>query len=296
MANTSIFAAFERMWHHVTLAINDARSSLQTQINNLSAVGKAIANRGEIFNDYENNYAVGLHSHAEGNNNEAYGDYSHVEGIGNEASGEAQHVSGKYCDPDNTKAVIIGNGKSIFVHQNAYTLDWDGNGWFAGTITVGDNNTPVLLQGETGGWGTKALQIPAVNSVDEIEASGLYELSSPIGGMMITSGAGGGCLQVENTDLWGRFYTFKSDLGYILYNRKQNNGTLGEWEWLNPPLRPNIEYRTTERYNGQAVYKKMDDNGIILWRSADETEWRNPQQEMINAVLAALPTWEGGSY
>lgn len=27
-----------------------------------------------------------------------------------------------------------------------------------------------------------------------------------------------------------------------------------EWEWVNPPLAPNVTYRTTERYNGKPVY------------------------------------------
>lgn len=148
MANTSIFAAFERMWHHVTLAVNDARSSLQTQINNLSTVGEAIEDGGEIFNDYENNSAGGLHSHAEGSNNLAFGDYSHVEGIGNDAMGEAQHVSGKYCYPDDTKAVIVGNGKNRLVRSNAYTLDLDGNGWFAGQVTCGMDNQVLMTQND----------------------------------------------------------------------------------------------------------------------------------------------------
>ena len=31
----------------------------------------------------------------------------------------------------------------------------------------------------------------------------------------------------------------------------------GEWEYLNPPMRLGVEYRTTERYNGKAVYRKV---------------------------------------
>lgn len=48
----------------------------------------------------------------------------------------------------------------------------------------------------------------------------------------------------------------------------------GPWEWLNPPMMLGVEYRTTERYLGEPVYKKLDANGIISWRPEDETEWR----------------------
>lgn len=32
---------------------------------------------------------------------------------------------------------IVGNGSSASKRSNAYTLDWDGNGWFAGTLKIG---------------------------------------------------------------------------------------------------------------------------------------------------------------
>ncbi len=35
----------------------------------------------------------------------------------------------------------------------------------------------------------------------------------------------------------------------------------GETEWINPPMIPGVEYRTTERYNGKPVYTKFIDYG-----------------------------------
>lgn len=35
-----------------------------------------------------------------------------------------------------------------------------------------------------------------------------------------------------------------------------------EWEFINPPLRPGTEYRTTERFNGKPVYVKAMDFGL----------------------------------
>lgn len=51
--------------------------------------------------------------------------------------------------------------------------------------------------------------------------------------------------------------------------------TDGAWlaEWVTPPLQKGVEYRTTERYQGAAVYKKVDSNGNILWRKYGESQW-----------------------
>lgn len=46
-----------------------------------------------------------------------------------------------------------------------------------------------------------------------------------------------------------------------------------EWEWVNPPMITGTEYRTTERYQNAAVYKKINANGDVLWRKDGETSW-----------------------
>lgn len=91
--------------------------------------------------------------HAEGNETQATGDYahaegaaaiasgtgSHAEGQGTYANGDYQHAQGKYNEKDiiNKYANIVGNGTSDSKRSNAHTLDWDGNAWFAGKISVG---------------------------------------------------------------------------------------------------------------------------------------------------------------
>ena len=92
---------------------------------------------------------VGMYSHAEGYSNVAVGVQSHVEGTGNTANGRSQHVIGEYCItdsliPNSNKGnyiMIVGNGSDTDHRSNAYTLDWDGNGTYAGTVTVGANPT-----------------------------------------------------------------------------------------------------------------------------------------------------------
>ena len=112
-----------------------------------------IANGGGSHAEGENTRANGLSSHAEGLSNTVNGAYSHAEGRDNTANGytshvegywtkassDYQHVQGKYNieDSNNTYADIVGNGIADNNRSNAYTLDWQGNGVYAGKVTVG---------------------------------------------------------------------------------------------------------------------------------------------------------------
>ena len=91
-----------------------------------------------------NTTASGAGSHAEGGGTTASGAMSHAEGGGTIASSENQHVQGKYNikDTENKYAHIVGNGEYNYnteeeVRSNAHTLDWSGNAWFAGKVSVG---------------------------------------------------------------------------------------------------------------------------------------------------------------
>lgn len=101
--------------------------------------------------------AIGSYSHAEGDHTQAIGQGSHSEGLGTKAYGRFQKVSGTYNieDNDNLYIHIVGNGKQedekdeeghiiSQYRSNAYTLDWNGNAWFAGDITVGENNEKLV--------------------------------------------------------------------------------------------------------------------------------------------------------
>lgn len=82
--------------------------------------------------------ASGESSHAEGTRTLASGNNSHAEGDNTIAHGYSQHVQGKYNieDTENKYAHIVGNG-GFDTPSNAHTLDWNGNGWFAGQLKVG---------------------------------------------------------------------------------------------------------------------------------------------------------------
>lgn len=83
-------------------------------------------------------YAQGSCSHAEGLATTAKGGYSHTEGRFTIAGSSNQHVEGvaNIEDTAGDYIHIAGNG-SFEKRSNAYTLDWDGNAWYAGKIYVG---------------------------------------------------------------------------------------------------------------------------------------------------------------
>ena len=94
--------------------------------------------------------AVGEYSHAEGYSTIANGFYSHTEGKGTITTSDCSHVQGKWNIEDTAKkyAHIVGNGSSSSKRSNAHTVDWNGNAWFAGNITVGKNNSIVLTNND----------------------------------------------------------------------------------------------------------------------------------------------------
>lgn len=61
--------------------------------------------------------------------------------------------------------------------------------------------------------------------------------------------------------------------GNPVLRRQKYGSEWQEWEWENPPLNVGVEYRTTDRYKGLAVYKMVDTAGNILWRAENETSW-----------------------
>lgn len=107
--------------------------------------------------------ASGIASHAEGTYTVASGDYSHAEGTNTIATGDIQHAGGKYNiqDLNNTYAEIIGIGTYDNARANGRTLDWNGNGWYAGKVTVG-NTTPT----ENGDLTSKAYVDTAINNIE----------------------------------------------------------------------------------------------------------------------------------
>lgn len=96
--------------------------------------------------------ATGVASHAEGSST-TNADYAHSEGYKTVARGRCQHVQGQMNveDTEGKYAHIIGNGdwdiNGCEQRSNAHTVDWEGNGWYAGTIEANG----IILKASTPG-------------------------------------------------------------------------------------------------------------------------------------------------
>ena len=109
---------------------------------NSTAMGDNVEASGDYSHaEGDTTKASEISSHAEGHYTEASGAYSHAEGNYTTASGENQHVQGKYNieDTEGKYAHIVGNGDEN-ARSNAHTLDWDGNAWFSGNVSIGADN------------------------------------------------------------------------------------------------------------------------------------------------------------
>lgn len=97
-----------------------------------------IASNNQSHAEGNRTNASGNNSHAEGDNTTASGSASHAEGQYTIASSTNQHVQGKYNieDTANKYAHIVGNGNKPNARSNAHTLDWAGNAWFAGNVSI----------------------------------------------------------------------------------------------------------------------------------------------------------------
>lgn len=93
--------------------------------------------------------ASGRSSHSEGFNTFAPGYYAHTQGNGTQAYNQSQTALGEYNikDPSNkpinnrgTYVEIVGNGTDSNNRSNARTLDWNGNEWLAGSLTLGQTS------------------------------------------------------------------------------------------------------------------------------------------------------------
>lgn len=70
--------------------------------------------------------------------------------------------------------------------------------------------------------------------------------------------------------------------------RKCSSGTWGEWEWENPPMSLGVEYRTTERYLGKAVYAKAINFGALPNNSSKNVAHASAVDQTIIALDGVL--------
>ena len=150
----------------------------------------------EIFNNYNDNKAVGDYSHAEGNINIALGKASHTEGYNNIAIGEYSHAEGAENLVNGTSSHVEGNQVTVngsYAHGEGHQTQ--ANGWGShseGYYSIADGN-----YSHAEGLGTKAATIAnhtqgTYNIPDEIDETKVFYSS--------TAGYGDGNVLTYNID------------------------------------------------------------------------------------------------
>lgn len=155
--------------------------------------------------------------------------------------------------------------------------------WRLGSINSTDYQTFVRTWTATSGWSTwvqfgtdrtsarggYSIDYSVEKDANNATQTGLYRIQAST-----TNGIG------ATGTLWAESYTnaftvqraVNSNKG-TFHRRVQINKKWGEWEWENPPLVADTEYRTTERMNNLAVYKKYS-NGVLMYRLDGSDTWQ----------------------
>lgn len=197
----------------------------------------------------------------------------------------------KYSDGRGEYAEIVGGGSNEKNRSNIYTLDWDGNGWFSGGVYVGEYNGRYKKLATVYEIPTTAAEVGAVPTTRTVNgralSSNISLTASDVGAAPAGFGLGGGSISISDANAVaanGWYYIAAGTVNkpeHITYGtlfhkvRTSNNmmqevidifgnmavrtlrdGIWQEWEYVNPPMMPDIEYRTTERSGGLPVYTK----------------------------------------
>lgn len=113
------------------------------------------------------------------------------------------------------------------------------------------------------GLGTNA---PGVTeeTLGETLANGWYAFTPAAGVTLCGISFRYGHLRVDNFDGSSARQTLYTVSGQnTVLRRECCGGVWGEWECENPPMTLGVAYRTTERWNGKPVYRKLVDVGIL---------------------------------
>lgn len=119
--NTSILAAFERMWQHVTSAlVNKMNMSDPVCTGSFSMNRKASTTVGGYsFTEGGDTTASGSFSHAEGYLTIASGMTAHAEGNATKANGWGAHSEGQFTNASDASSHAEGNHSTALAHQHA---------------------------------------------------------------------------------------------------------------------------------------------------------------------------------
>lgn len=135
-----------------------------------------------------------------------------------------------------------------------------------------------------GGFGLGTVAAYAANP-DDIKATGFYictltEISNlnAVGYHLTRNN--------DNSYAYQGFAGFYSLTEFVAVERVKTEGKWQAWEYVNPPMAENVEYRTTERYNGKPVYKKLVNFGSLPNNGVKSVDYAPSGQASICKAIA----------
>ena len=116
---------------------------------------------------------------------------------------------------------------------------------------AGDNYAPTGY-----GLGQSAIMISSGDNLNNYRMGGWYQFTAGVANIPFNYGM---MLVIHGNDYNNQCfqYAFSRYPANNMAIRQLFDGEWGEWEWLNPPMAVNTEYRTTERMLGKPVYRKV---------------------------------------
>lgn len=126
------------------------------------------------------------------------------------------------------------------------------------------------------GLGGDAALVPSGANLDTYTSSGFYRWGTGTTQVPFEAGT---MIVVKRTETYIHQLAFRSDAKLTeIAVRTMTEGVFDEWEWINPPIQPGVEYRTTERYMGRPVFTQLVDFGMLPQTAQASVKIPNPQE------------------
>lgn len=161
-----------------------------------------------------------------------------------------------------TEAKKEAEGKAPTSHGNHVpTTETADNARFLRNDNTWQKVTPANIGAAPSGFGLGTSAVLA-SDVDTTVKNGFYRTTAVTqnkpfdeNGWFITSN------RTEDDCIEQIYFTYEGH--YILIRKRNAAKYWDEWEWVNPPMQVGVEYRTTKRRKGEAVYTKLIDMEAI---------------------------------
>ena len=153
-----------------------------------------------------------------------------------------------------------------------------------------DPITPESIGAAPGGFGLGKENMEAIDDCNNAVFSGWYATDSPTTNTPGGNGESGVLCVSRRFDsrIYQEFHGINGGqysrlfASRVTYGDNSTDLQWGPWEWVNPLMDLNTEYRTTERYMGKPVYCKMVDCGTVPAVGSSKTIMVAPDAEIFS--------------